>query len=256
MSGQGAPARDPDCGELRLLVQADHDGELDAAQAATLARHLDGCADCGWLRDDLAALSADIRAAGLREAAPPGLVRRFAPGVPPARRGWRVSRQLPGFAAGLALAASVALLLLPRAGIEDPGAAVVAAHIRALQPGHLLDVPSGSQHTVRPWFAGKLDFAPPVPDFAAQGFPLAGGRLDYLEGRPVAALVYRRGLHVIDVFVWPQAGAPEAPGFSASSGYNLAAWRQGGMAFRAASDMNREELADFVALWQRALAGA
>jgi anti-sigma factor RsiW len=123
----------------------------------------------------------------------------------------------------------------------------VAAHIRALQPGHLMDVVSTDQHTVKPWFDGRLDYAPPVRDFAAQGFPLIGGRLDYVAGRPVAVLAYRRAKHLIDLFVWPGTG-PDAS--RTARGYNVVAWSQDGMAFRAVSDLNASELQDFAALWR------
>lgn len=258
-----------DCADLRLLIQAEHDGEMDAAQAAGLAIHLDTCAACRALRDDLTALSADLRGAALRPPVPAALARRLAgrsasqlsrgaSGQPDASRARRLLRRhAPAFAAGLALAASIALLL-PRAGGDgaDALAPLVAAHIRALQPGHLLDVPSTDQHTVKPWFAGKLDFAPPVRDFAAAGFPLVGGRLDDLTGRPVAALVYRHGRHLIDVFIWPETGPAEAPSLRVGSGYNVAAWRARGMAFRAVTDMDQAELRDFMALWRDSLAGA
>ena len=147
----------------------------------------------------------------------------------------------------MALAASVALVL-PRGGATYDEA--VADHIRALQPGHLTDVLSTDQHTVKPWFDGRIDYAPPVRDFSADGFPLVGGRLDYLHGRPVAALVYRRDKHIIDLFVWPDSAAA-APRERTVNGYNVVDWAAGGMRFQAVSDLNAAELSQFAALWRQ-----
>ena len=128
---------------------------------------------------------------------------------------------------------------------------VVAEHIRALQPGHLMDVVSTDQHTVKPWFDGRLDYAPPVQDFQAQGFPLAGARLDYLAGRPVAALVYQRRQHSIDLFVWPIGQQFDGgPAEGSRRGYNFVRWTRGGQAFWAVSDLNPAELGEFVRLWR------
>ncbi|HWD21423.1 MAG TPA: hypothetical protein VHB20_19310 [Verrucomicrobiae bacterium] len=123
---------------------------------------------------------------------------------------------------------------------------LVSGHVRSLQAGHELDVASTDQHTVKPWFEGKLDFAPPVKDLAAQGYPLMGGRLDYLTDRPVAALVFQRHKHVINLFVWPGDARDSAPAAGpAFHGYNLAHWAAGGMTFWAVSDLNEKELMDF-----------
>lgn len=234
------------CGEMQLLLQADHDGELDAAAAARVAAHLAICPSCAAQSAALRGLSARLHSEIVAEPLPESLRTRVARSAKPAvvaipRRQW------PGFAAGLALAACVALVLLPRRTAEVADAAV-AAHIRALQPGHLLDVVSTDQHTVKPWFAGKLDYSPPVRDLAAAGFPLQGGRLDYLNGRAVAALVYARAKHVIDVEVWP--GAQIAPLEGTSNGYNFIRWSADGMVFWAVSDLNRTELRSFVRLMQ------
>ncbi len=227
MSGTG-------CHDKRLLIQAEWDGELDAADAAALAAHVEGCAACAALRAELAGVSGRVRAEATRFAAPASLRAAVRPAAP-ARHYWAYGG---AFGAGMALAAGLAaVLVLPRGGTAMPD--VVAAHIRALQPGHLVDVVSSDRHTVKPWFDGRLDYAPPVRDFAGAGYRLVGGRLDYVAGRPVAALVYGRDKHLIDVFVWP-GGQPGSSG--TVQGYNVIAWSQGGMNFRAVSDLNTREL--------------
>ena len=131
---------------------------------------------------------------------------------------------------------------------------VVSAHVRSLMPGHLTDVPSSENHTVKPWFAGKLDFSPPIADLSAEGFLLVGGRLDYAAGRPVAALVYRKGEHFINLFVWPAASAHEvAESADARQGYHLLFWTRGQTNFWAISDLNAAELRQFADLVRASL---
>jgi len=252
----------PDC-TMVLLVQAELDGELDAAQAAQLEAHRSGCAICQAAQAELLRARALVRGEGLEPApeavrarvmarlaqAEPGLRRAPAPARP---RRWLTWQPFAGFGVGAACAAALALLLL-LPGQESLVDTVVGGHIRALQPGHLADVASTDQHTVKPWFDGRIDFAPPVKDFAAQGFPLKGGRLDYLDGRPVAALVYQRDKHIIDVFVWPAGtAAPRSPQTTAEHGYNVVHWSEGGMNLWAVSDVEAAQLGDFVALWRGA----
>jgi len=246
---------DDGCDEMRLLVQADVDGELQPAVAARIGAHLEHCPRCAEMQVQLLALSSRVRQDAPRYPASEGLrasvvasLALAAPRGKPVRR----LRLAPGasFGAGFALAACIALfLLLPRgSGLPD---AVVAAHIRALQPGHLMDVVSTDQHTVKPWFDGRLPFAPPVKDFATIGFPLVGGRLDYLAGRTAAALVYRRGQHLIDLFAWPSTAPLDRVAASGSrDGYNFLRWSRDGMTFWAVSDLNAQELGDFVRAWQ------
>jgi anti-sigma factor RsiW len=242
------------CEEMRLLIQADLDGELDAAATAALAAHIANCTGCAALQRELIGLSGRLRGELRPYVAPEGLRRalaaRLGPAAPPPPRGFR-RRLLPfaTFGAGAVIAACLALLLLPRGA--DPDAELVADHIRALQPGHLTDVLSSDQHTVKPWFDGRIDYAPPVRDFSTQGFPLIGGRLDYIHDRPVAALVYRRDKHLIDLYVWPDSSAASAPVLDARNGYNIVRWTEGGMAFRAVSDVEAAQLRDFAELWRR-----
>lgn len=240
-----------------LLVQADHDGELGVADAAALAAHLETCAECRAVRDQLAGLSARLRAELPRYSAPAGLRARLEAQLAPAPvvQFRPRPRQTPWRAFGLAAAGAMALaasvaLWLPQGGRNMPEIdETVSSHIRALQPGHLTDVLSTDQHTVKPWFDGRIDYAPPVRDFASAGFPLVGGRLDYLMGRQVAVLVYRHDKHIIDLYVWPGAtGAATAE--RAANGYNLIAWTSDGMRFRAVSDLNAEELRQFADLWR------
>jgi len=236
---------DPCYEEWGLLIQADLDGELDIATAARLARHLETCPACAALQRDLLALSARIRADVPRETAPAALVAR----LQPARRRFapRLMPALGGFSVGLALAASLALFVMTPP--PDADAEVIAGHIRALQPGHLMDVVSTDSHTVKPWFDGRIDYAPEVRDFTAAGFPLIGGRLDYLGGRAVAALVYRHAQHPIDLYVWPANGSA-TPVVSSAKGYAVARWTDRGMAYVAVSDINSADLLAFARLWR------
>jgi len=248
--------------ELRLLVQADVDGELAARDGAAVAAHLAACGECRSLHVSLSAAKQAMLAAAPRFAAPEELRRRVAasieaktgPAPLPTRSAGRFEWSWLGgsFGAGALLAAALLLLVfVPRdAGVED---AVLDGHVRALQPGHLFDVPSSDRHTVKPWFDGKLDFAPPVKELSTQGFPLQGGRLDYIAGRPAAALVYGRARHVIDLFIWPNAGGREAaPAIALRNGYNLVGWKDGAMNYWAVSDLNPEELGEFVRDWRAA----
>ena len=238
------------CADKVLLIQAELDGELGVAETAALQTHVLGCPGCRAARSDLRALSVALRREAVRHPAPErlraGLMARTAPKTAPARRLAR--HPALAFGLGAALAAGVMLAVLPgqrTASLEDEA---VASHIPALQPGHLTDVPSSDQHTVKPWFDGRIDYAPPVRDFAAAGFPLLGGRLDYLGGRNVAVLVYRHDRHLIDLYVWPAAGQA-APAERARSGYGVVTWRASGMEFMAVSDVEAGELLAFARLW-------
>ena len=244
--------------ENLLLVQAEFDGELDAADSLRAAQHRQSCAECRDAYAQLSATHALLRESAPRYRAPESLRRAIHSGLsitkaPPAprRRSWW--REGASFGLGAALAAGIALFVIAPAqqGLLDQ---VIASHVRALQPGHLEDVVSTDQHTVKPWFDGRIDFAPPVKDLAAKQFPLLGGRLDYLDDRPVAALVYGSDKHIIDLYVWPIAkegggGAP-MPRAAARNGYNTVRWSENGMDFWAVSDLEAAKLNDFVRDWR------
>lgn len=252
-------ATDMECDNL-LLVQAEFDGELDAADALSAARHRQSCAACRDAYAQLEATRALLRESAPRHQAPESLRQAIRTGLgvtakpaaktttPRARRPWW--QDGASFGLGAAVAAAIALLIVTPAqqGMLDD---IVASHIRALQPGHLEDVISTDQHTVKPWFDGRIDFAPPVKELASEHFPLLGGRLDYLDNRPVAALVYGSDKHIIDLYVWPGGGDP-SPTTAALNGYNTVRWNANGMTFWAVSDLEAAKLGEFVRDWRAA----
>ncbi len=234
------------CAEARRLIGLHHDGELGALEAIPLENHLAGCESCRTRARATAALGSALRERSLAFEAPAG----FSPRLP-----WRAASRFRSF---LPLAASlVAGSLLTLAGAKllpraDRGGAsiareVVAAQIRATLPGHMTDVVSSDQHTVKPWFSGKLDYSPPVVDLADAGFPLEGGRLDYAGGRTVAALVYRRRKHAINVFLWPSEGRSDETEWN-ENGFHVLHWTRGGMTFWSVSDVDPAELRKFATL--------
>jgi anti-sigma factor RsiW len=229
------------------------DGELDAARAADFERHLSSCPQCVSALETQEKLRASIQQAGLYERAPIALRRKLegqfrapTPGAAaPIRTGVRPTQWF-ALAAALILAFLIGVRLLSspsgRGGQTELASAIVDAHLRSLQPGHLEDVISTDQHTVKPWFDGKVDFAPPVRDFTSDGFPLQGGRLDVVEGHQVAALVYGRRKHIVNVFVWPASGSDTQPQSGSQLGYNWIDWRKGGMEMYAVSDVSLSDL--------------
>ncbi|HWH48614.1 MAG TPA: anti-sigma factor [Burkholderiales bacterium] len=217
----------------------ERDDDLSALIKTKATRH----AAPSQLRARIDARIAEIGTARAEETAGAG-----APGSP--GRAWlRWTNMGAAFAFGVA-ASLVVVLTLRGADEEDRFAqAVVDSHVRSLMGAHLVDVESSDKHAVKPWFSGKLDYAPPVKDLAAEGIPLAGGRLDYLGQRPVAALVYRLNLHTINVFIWPATGqSSKDPVFHVRQGFNVAHWTGDGMHFWVVSDANVGELRNFVRL--------
>ena len=233
------------------------DGELAAADVGELEAHLRACPACSRLEQRRRALSAAVRVQVPRVPAPDTLRARVRSALrAEATRSGVRSRSLwrP-----LAIAASLAVvavgswrLALSHAAGDALADQVLASHVRSLMPGHLTDVVSSDQHTVKPWFNGKLDYSPPVYDFAGKGYPLIGGRLDYVGGREVAALVYGRRRHLISVFLWPEnRGGPSAPATVTRQGYHLLRWSTPDYNYWVASDLGLPELRDFATLLQR-----
>ncbi len=236
-----------ECEEARGLLDPFIDGELATPQE--LESHLAGCADCRAELSRRRDLVRRLRAGLSYHRAPPGLAARLAPsavGPAPARArpGWRPMALAASFLLAMLLSGGIGYLASPPAASDTLAQQVVDSHVRSLLANHLTDVASSDQHTVKPWFDGRLDTAPPVSDFAAQGFPLVGGRLDYLDHRPVAALVYRHRQHPINLFVWadPSRQGPAA-GSLERQGYNIRHWRQGDLAFWLISDADSATLA-------------
>ncbi len=242
------------CKSALALIEPYIDGELDAAQAAEMRQHLDECQDCALAHRRLARLSTALRTLAPRYAAPEALRSRILQrvGRQPVEIPRRNALTSWAIAATVLLGISAGWNVMQLQSRKNAGDAVVqeivSSHVRSLIGDHLLDVPSTDQHNVKPWFNGRLDYAPDVKDFAAEGFALIGGRVDYLDHRPVAALVYKRRQHVINLFVWPSASKLSAP--DAFSGFNLVIWSQAGMQYCAISDMNEAELRQFADLYR------
>ncbi len=248
------------CAEAEMMLHALLDGELDAGHARDVEAHVAGCAACGEKLAGFRALRDAMAGAELKQKAPAALRARIEAALPsaaPARAGAAVLPLRPsrrsffgGFAAGAvvssALAASIVLTILRNDREQTIANDVVSAHIRSLQAGHLMDVETSDQHTVKPWFDGKVDVAPPVIDLTAEGFTLLGGRLDYIDGEPVASVVYRRRKHIINLFVAQRLGAAQAAVTARTvQGYNLRHWSAQGLEFWAVSDLDGEELGEF-----------
>ena len=257
------------CLETRRLLDADVDGELDLVHQLELEEHLRVCPQCAALRDRLATRRAVLRESLPRYAAPPALVRKVRaavlaetkPATEPEQGKRGVLIRWPVWsAAGIAALAVFSLGLgfawgNARARGNLLVDEAVTDHIRSLQFNHLSDVASTDQHTVKPWFAGKLDFAPPVVDLAAAGFPLIGGRLEHLAGRPAAALVFHRRAHAINLFIWPAAAGSISSHQALLSGYHTQSWSQRGFNFLAVSEIPAAELSQFAAAFQSANPG-
>ncbi|MEP6849409.1 MAG: anti-sigma factor [Acidobacteriota bacterium] len=249
------------CKEGKELLNSYADCELDLVSHLQIEQHIKECPECRRAHENILAMrsamtddsfyfkaSADLKArlrSSLKESKP----------ELPRSSLWNW-RWMPVFASALLLVgvSIVALTLLrpARTGEDMLAKEMVSAHIRSMMTdGHLMDMPSTDQHTVKPWFDGKLDFAPSVNDLAAQGFPLTGGRLDYIDGHPVAALIYQRRKHVINLFIYPTPDADSQNRVLDRQGYNVIHWNKTGMSFWAVSDVNVGDLQEFSSAVQK-----
>jgi len=253
-----------DCPQPITLLDAYLDGELDLVRHVQIEHHLQECASCAEWCASRRALHAALAGANLYERAPAGLRERLAAQpeatVVPLRRqpAWRRRVLTTALAAGIAVVAlGLGYFIWSQPGTADDRLSreLVASHVRSRQATHLFDVESSNQHVVKPWLVSQLDFSPPVVPLSGSQFKLLGGRLDYLDGRTVAALVYRVRAHVINLFVWPDDRDGARMRTLQRQGFNLVHWKQGGMCYWAVSDLNETELREFAQLVSAASQG-
>ncbi len=239
------------------------DGELDLVRSLEIENHLKNCRDCSRDYQNLQALRSAIRSELPHYSAPAGLRKRFDVMLEKAAKSEqpraRPVRSWPWLGVGVGASLAFALMMVWSLGTTlwrtqaENGLVreVLSSHVRSLMANHLTDVVSSDLHTVKPWFDGRLDFSPTVKDLTAEGFPLIGGRLDYLEHRPVAALVFRRQQHLINLFTWPtNLVKDEGVQNLAQQGYHVIHWTQAGMEYVAVSDLNEQGLQEFVRLYR------
>ena len=241
-----------ECADQQLLLGGLVDNELDAANVAMVEAHVARCDGCREEVERLHALRNLLRSDGVRNAAPRSLVQRVAASPELSPRAANENMLPRWLAPGLAgaVAASLAMVtLLPPGADSIVDQQIVSSHVRSLQPGHLTDVRTTNQHIVKPWFNGRIDFSPPVPELADQGFPLAGGRLDSIDGRTVAAIVYHRRLHTVNLFVWPTKNGSDRS--FVKDGFAVTEWSRNGLRFAAVSDIPPAELRQFETLFVR-----
>src|ERR1700677_641277 len=247
------------CQQAKPLIGPYADGELDPAAILELEKHIHDCPACALEWRNTQALKKALKQDALYFTAPKDLRRKvkvelYSQFTRKSRWDFWNWNWLTASTSGIATACVALLLTLT---LTRPSAQqqftreIVSSHIRSLMAGHIMDVVSTDQHTVKPWFNGKLDFSPTVKDLAAQGFPLIGGRLDYLGGRSVAALVFQRNKHLINLFIWPITAKDSEPvPLTPINGYNLIHWSEASMTFWAVSDLNEKELMEFVQDYQ------
>ena len=257
------------CDDSRIYLPAYLDEELGVGESLRVQQHLAECRNCRQAQDEQLALRSALRDPELYAQPSADFSKRIDAAVRRAakeearshRSAWFESlrfgtlRWVPAVAA-LVIATMIGAFLVTNSGRSSHqeliASAVLAGHIRSLQPGHLIDVPSSDRHTVKPWFQGKLDFSPPVPDLSELGWTLIGGRLDYVDTQPVAVIVYQRRMHNINVFLWPNHGsADDAIKQQDAQGYQILHWNGAEMTYWVVSDLNDAELLDFA----RALRG-
>jgi anti-sigma factor RsiW len=249
------------CELTQPYLDAYVDREVNAADSLNIQAHLSSCDACSQLHERLEVLRHVIQAQAPRYGAPDGLRARIQSelrvAAPPAALeskpvfDWRWAAM-----AAAMLVAAIGLWQIPLRPRQEHQSLIareiVASHVRSLMANHLVDKPSSDRHTVKPWFAGKLDFSPAVKSLDSQGFTVVGGRLDYIDNRPVAAVVYQRGQHMINLFVWPSSQQKAAaPNSLTTNGFNVVTWKVDNMTCWAVSDLNKPELDLFAGLLSR-----
>ncbi len=248
------------CDETRNLMHGHLDKEIDLMRAVEIEQHLEGCSACKTVYSQETAMRSAIRERASYYAAPQWLEARIRAALPKHGKKAIVFGQPNlnwlSFAASMAFAVvitwGVALHFNASTQDERLTEEIISGHVRSLMENHLADVASSDQHTVKPWFNGKLDFSPEVLDLTTQDFPLVGGRLDYINNRPVAALVYRHRKHFINLFIWPEELYEKSlVRTKTKQGYNLIRWKNSGMVFWAVSDLQENELMQFASLLQQ-----
>ena len=241
------------CEETQALLSAHVDGELDLVRSLEIEKHIETCPSCARMVQNQQTLGAALRAGSLYYRPPRQLEERIRTSLRSAESSAphtkRINWPILAVAASLLLAGVFVDRLVRFASRSAPqtlvAQEVLDSHLRSLMPGHLADVQSSDRHTVKPWFSGRLDFSPPVADFAEQGFPLTGGRLDSVNGRTVAVLVYQRRQHLINAYVWPSPGSANSSVTATTlQGYNILHWTHAGLEWWLASDLNSQELVD------------
>ena len=243
------------CHEMNPLLHAYVDRELDVIRSLDVEQHLKTCPACAAARRSLQSLRSILRHSNLSYSAPATLRNRILSEIGEKPKEARPRNSAPWLWQWLAVGAlgfALVTLMLRPAGISNQDRLAneaISSHVRSLMVGHLTDVVSSDQHTVKPWFNGKIDFAPTVKDLATNGFPLIGGRLDYLNNQPVAALVYKRNQHTINVFVWPSSRIES--GIIQARGFNIINVDVNGLQYSIVSDLNSKELGDFATLLQQ-----
>jgi len=245
-----------DCARAAELLHGYIDNELDALHVREIEAHLEACPSCHALYEQELKLRSLLQAKAPHYGAPADLRRRILASVRSTRRARSLREWIPtgwlqfggALAAAVVLSSTITYYSVVASNTDPVVDEVVASHVRSLVTNHLTDVASSDQHTVKPWFNGRVDFAPLVRDLTEKGFPLVGGRLDYVGGRPVAALLYRHRQHWISVFMWPdQPGKETAVQRFSRSGYNVAQWTSDGLRFYVVADIASPELGEFLA---------
>jgi len=249
-----------DCVRASELLHGYLDQELDAMHVQEIEGHLETCPSCHTKYEQELKLRSLLQTQAPRYAVPPHLRSGIVRAVRTARRARSLREWVPmgwlqfggAVAAAVVLSSTVTYYSVVASNTDRVVDEVVASHVRSLITNHPTDVASSDQHTVKPWFNGRINFAPVVKDLGDKGFPLLGGRLDYIDGRPVAALLYRHRQHWISVFMWPdQPGKDTTTRRFSRSGYNVAQWSSGGLRFGVVADIASAELGEFVAQLRR-----